>query len=257
MAPEIDRRDDRPVYRQIADVLRARILSGELPPGARLPSERELTETYGAARGTVREAITLLRTEGHVEVEHGRGTLVRGQPIVRRRRALSRIAPERRAAGIGPFLADLEDDERTPRVELLELGPGTAPAGIAERLGLAEADRVLVRRRRYLAGDQPMQLATSYLPWGLVEGTAVCEPDPGPGGIYARLDEMGHRLTRFTEDVRARMPLPAEARSLDLPSGVPVLRIVRTAFAGDQAVEVCDMTLAADRYVLSYELSGD
>ena len=53
----IDPTSDRPIYRQIADHLRAAILGGELGAGARLPSERALMETYEAARGTVRQAI--------------------------------------------------------------------------------------------------------------------------------------------------------------------------------------------------------
>jgi GntR family transcriptional regulator len=66
---------------------------------------------------------------------------------------------------------------------------------------------------------------------------------------------MGYQLTRFTEDVRARMPLPEEARALRLPAGVPVFVLIRVAYgAGDRPVEVCDTVMAADRYVLSYEL---
>jgi len=100
-----------------------------------------------------------------------------------------------------------------------------------------------------------MELATSYLPWDLVAGTKIGEANPGPGGIYARLEEMGHRLERFTEDVSARMPLPEEARALHLPPGIPVFILVRTAFDVDGIpVEVCDTTMAADRYILSYEL---
>lgn len=51
------------------------------------------------------------------------------------------------------------------------------------------------------------------------------------------------------------MPLPDEAAALQVASGVPVFRLVRTAFASEgQAVEVCDTVMASDRYVLSYEL---
>jgi GntR family transcriptional regulator len=49
----IDRFSPVPAYRQIADVLRARISAGEVTPGERLPSERELCETYDVDRGVV------------------------------------------------------------------------------------------------------------------------------------------------------------------------------------------------------------
>lgn len=66
------------VHRQIAEDIRTRILSGELAFGNRLPSEDALVEAYGAARGSVREALRLLEAEGLVRIIRGRG----GGPVV-------------------------------------------------------------------------------------------------------------------------------------------------------------------------------
>jgi GntR family transcriptional regulator len=250
----IDPTSDRPAYLQIADHLRAAIVGGELGPGVQLPSERELMDAYGAARGTARQAIGVLRAEGLVDVEHGRGAFVRRrEPIYHR--AYDRFARAHRARGKAAYTVEMEALGRRPQVEVLEVAPGPAPADIAQRLGLQEGEQVLIRRRRYLADGDPTELATSYLPWALVEGTQITKADTGPGGIYARLEELGHRLKRFTEDVRARMPLPEEARALQLPPGVPVFVLVRTAYdVQDTPVEVCDTIMAADRWVLAYEL---
>jgi GntR family transcriptional regulator len=250
----IDPTSDRPAYRQIADHLRAAILGGELGAGARLPSERALMETYEAARGTVRQAIATLRTEGLIDIEHGRGAFVRRRPPVQRK-AYDRFARRHRDAGKAAYLAELEGEGRQPEVEVLQLASSPAPAEIARLLQVPEGSQVLLRRRRYMADGQPMELATSYLPLELAQGTKITETDTGPGGIYARLEEMGHQLKRFTEDVRARMPLPEEARALRLPAGVPVFILIRVAYdVDDTPVEVCDTVMAADRYVLSYEL---
>jgi len=250
----IDPTSDRPAYRQIADHLRAAILSGQLGAGAQLPSERALMDIYEAARGTVRQAIATLRTEGLVDIEHGRGAFVRRRPPVQRK-AYDRFARRHRDAGKAAYLAELEEEGRRPEVQVLEIAPAPAPVEIARLLRVPEGSEVLMRRRRYLADGQPMELATSYLPWDLAQGTKMTETDTGPGGIYARLEEMGYQLKRFTEDVRARMPLPEEVRALRLPAGVPVFALIRVAYdAGDRPVEVCDTVMAADRYVLSYEL---
>lgn len=254
MAAGIDPTSDRAAYRQIADDLREAILGGELAAGSKLPSERLLMATYRTARGTVRQAVAALEAEGLVEAQHGRGVFVRVRPPVRRL-AHDRFARRHRAAGKAAFLAEMEGEGRQPEVEVLEVSPAAPPPAVAERLALKPKARVLVRRRRYLADGQPLELATSYLPWALVKGTAICQENPGPGGIYARLEEMGHRLQRFTEDVSGRMPTPAEAAALRLGRGIPVLGLVRTAFDEDgRPVEVCDTVMAADRYVLSYEL---
>jgi DNA-binding GntR family transcriptional regulator len=69
----LDRMDDRPPYRQIADQLRAAIERGELQPGDRLPSEAALMEHYHVARMTARQAIQELRSEGRVLSPTSRG----------------------------------------------------------------------------------------------------------------------------------------------------------------------------------------
>ena len=77
----------------------------------------------------------------------------------------------------------------------------------------------------------------------------------GPGGIYARLEEAGHELGHFTEEVTARMPTADERRRLELAGGVPVLVVVRTAYdTAGRPVEVCDTVKAAPAYVLEYDI---
>jgi GntR family transcriptional regulator len=74
----------------------------------------------------------------------------------------------------------------------------------------------------------------------------------------ARLEETGHRLASFAEHVGARMPSPDEASLLQLAEGVPVITVTRVAYREDGTpVEMNDMTLAADRYQLSYEWPAD
>jgi len=73
----IDPTADRAVFRQLADLLRDRIVSGELAPGDPLPSELRLAQEYGLSRTSVRQAIAILRAEGLIVVERPRGTFVR------------------------------------------------------------------------------------------------------------------------------------------------------------------------------------
>jgi GntR family transcriptional regulator len=73
----VDPRSDRPIYRQIADILRAQIANGTLQPGQMLPSEKHLADAYGVGRDAIRQAIASLRIEGLAVTGKGRGTLVR------------------------------------------------------------------------------------------------------------------------------------------------------------------------------------
>ena len=81
--------------------------------------------------------------------------------------------------------------------------------------------------------------------------------NPGPGGIYARLEEAGHVLGHFTEEVTARMPTADERRRLEPAEGVPVLVVVRTAYdTGGLPVEVCDTVKACPRLRPGVRRSG-
>jgi DNA-binding LacI/PurR family transcriptional regulator len=65
------------LYAQILHFYRERILSGELPAGTQIPPEMEIAQQYQMSRGTVRQALNILVTEGLLERVQGRGTFVR------------------------------------------------------------------------------------------------------------------------------------------------------------------------------------
>ncbi|MDG9701827.1 UTRA domain-containing protein [Streptomyces sp. TRM43335] len=248
----LDPTSDRAVFRQIADQIREAIDKGRFKEGDKLPSESELVEHYGVSRMTVRNSLSILQTEGLVVSEHGRGVYVRPRPPVRRL-ASDRFARRHREQGKSAFIVEAEAAGSKSEVDSLEVGEERPSQDIAARLGSPR--RVLARRRRYLLDGRPVEFATSYLPLDLARNTPIAQPNPGPGGIYARLEELGHRLDHFDEEIKARMPTPQEVRTLRLASGVPVIHLIRTAYDTEgRAVEVCDTVMAADAYVLSYRL---
>jgi DNA-binding GntR family transcriptional regulator len=69
-------REDVPKYLQLAGIIRAQIISGELEPRRAAPSELYLSQHYGIARDTVRKATALLREEGYIYVVKGLGAFV-------------------------------------------------------------------------------------------------------------------------------------------------------------------------------------
>ncbi|MCV7377650.1 GntR family transcriptional regulator [Mycobacterium alsense] len=253
---QVDRAEDKPPYRQIAAMLRDAIISNRLGPGERLPSEKELIEHFGVARMTVRQAVQELRSEGLIISEHGRGVFVRPMPQIRRL-ASDRFARQHRAEGQAAFTVEAEKSGYSPQVDNIVVTREKPDSLVAERLRLSADDEVVVRSRRYLADGRPIETAVSYIPAPFAVGTKIEQVDTGPGGIYARLEEGGHLLARFAEEVGARMPTPEERRQLELEPGVPVLTVVRTAYdTDDVAVEVCDTVKVASAYLLEYEFSA-
>lgn len=176
-----------------------------------------------------------------------------GEPL--RRRSVTRLA--RAGWGAGRSVWTAEAEGRTFVVDEVTVRDERAPERLADRLGIPIGNSVCVRSRRYLLDGKPVMLAVSYLPGELVAGTPITWPDPGPGGIYARLGDLGQAPARFREEVRSRMPSRDEAGRLGLASGTPVVLVCRTAYTErGRAVEVNEMTLDAASYILEYDFEA-
>lgn len=238
-------------YQEIADELRAKIRSGELPPGGTVPGENTLMEQHDVARSTARQALDTLRSEGLIESRQGVGITVRDfRPI--RRPAVQRLSSEVWHAGRSIWDMDLEDRPRRVEVEVDEVDPPERVARVFQ-----SSERMCRRSRAFYVEGKLVQTAVSYLPAALVAGTRITEPDTGPGGLYARLEEIGHGPARFKEEVRARMPTPEEVLSMALSPGTPIFEIVRVAADHDgQVVEVNEMVLNSSSYILEYVFSS-
>lgn len=237
-------------YKEIADELRARIERGRYLPGDPIPSESEVMEEFSAGRETVTKALRLLRDQGATVGGQGKPAVVRDfKPI--RRFANERLSRDVWGAGSSMWAVDVRNAK--PKVEGLEVDTFEASARVAEALGIARGQGVVRRRRHYVLDNRPVLMSDSYLPLDLVEGTQIMERDTGAGGIYMRLEDLGHGPVRFKEEVRVRMPNTRELSVMRLGPGTPVVCVVRTAYEeGGRPVEVNDMTLDGGSYILDY-----
>jgi GntR family transcriptional regulator len=252
----VDRTSGVPAFRQVAADLRDKISAGVYLPGARLPSERELVDTYGVSRPTIRQAVDALRVEGIVITEHGRGVFVKPAPSIRRL-SRHRLSREARARNQGAFLADAEVHGFKPS-STVKVRFEPADDRAAGHLAVDPGEELTVRDRVMRADGAVVQLAVSRLPRRFTTGSAIEQVDTGPGGTYARLEEAGHVIGSYAEHVGARMPTPDEASALQLGQGVPVVTVTRVAYRDDGVpLEMNDMVLSADRYELSYEWAAD
>lgn len=249
----IDHRSDRPVYQQIADRLRAKIVDGTLAPGTKLPSETELLTEYDTSRLTVRRALAVLAGEGLTEALRGRGVFVRELPAVMRL-GNNRFSREARERGLGAFAAEAERLGLQWAQEDLELAEVEVPPAVADVIG---ESRAIVKRRRMILAGQPTQLADSYVPKSLAEKIGYDKGATAPGGIYGLLEQHGHQITRFREEIRLRSAAPEEAVALELPQAAPVALLVRIAYDQDgRACEYFDSVAAGDKHVYVYEFDA-
>ncbi|MGH3926749.1 MAG: GntR family transcriptional regulator, partial [Pseudonocardiaceae bacterium] len=217
----LDRASDRPVYKQVADALREAIRGGELAEGALLASETELMARYGVSRNSVRNAVALLRVEGLVVTEHGRGTFVRAQRPLQRLSSSRYSKAKREAAEQGA-----QADQQLLRVEVVD-----PPQEVVDRLGLDPGEQVVLRRHLLSVDGEPVRLADGYFPLDLAQGTALERFGKIRGGVHALFEQdLGYEPKRFVEELTFRMPTPEEVRQLRMSAGVPVVRLLRTLY---------------------------
>jgi GntR family transcriptional regulator len=243
--------------RRLASELRAAITSGELPPGAKLPSERALAATHTVARNTAREAMRLLAEEGLVTAAHGRGV------FVREKRRLLRFGSDRYShslrteTGQSPYRAEVAKQGRTSRVDCTSITHAVPPADVAERLDVdPETDSVVRRENWYYADDEPVQVGITYIPRDIADGSVLAtSANMGKGSLYARFEDLGHPITRVREEISARMPTPEEARGLAIPDGVPVIDVLHTGIDPEgRSFEVTRFVMRSDLNALDYSM---
>jgi GntR family transcriptional regulator len=231
---------DRALHRQLADIIRAQIASRAVAPGESLPSEGDLSRDFGLSKTAVRDALTILVTEGLIEKRAGMASRVAIPPRVQHM-ATSRYAVEldrlRALDGaehppVSAFTEDhdIEWDDYTVAADYQE---DVARPRDAIRLRLGVGDPVLRRELIKYVRGRPTQLQTSVMPLVLIAGTPVADPNrqPWPGGTIAELWSVGLVVVGVAEEATARMSTAAEMEALDLRAPGVVFDIERIFYA--------------------------
>lgn len=203
-------------YLNMRDYIADRIAAGDLKPGARLPSERDLQTGAGVARGTIREGLFQLEAEGVIYRKDRSGWYVSPPPVV--------YDPTRWEG----FMSYVEAQGRTPATETLgktEIACDALLAEVFQRpIG---APMYLIRRRRYIDGRAV-----------LVESIVV-DPAMAPGVLAHDLDRSLTSILKSAYNIavaRNRVEMQPcalirdEAEALKVKSGLPGLSVVRTSY---------------------------
>lgn len=225
--------DGRPRHQQIAAVLRAQIMDGEL--SGQLPYTKNLMAEFDVGSPTVQRALQVLKDEGFVEGRRGQGVFVvphKPQKID----AAAYLSPE---------------DGYTYKI--LSVGEVEPPARVAETYGWGNGETAVVRHRlMYFHGD-PVELSWSYYPASIALGTRLADRRKIPGGAPALLAELGYPMrSGFDDYFSSRLPTTEEVELLDLPEDATLLRqfrVIRTS-RDDSPIEVSILVKGGHLYEL-------
>jgi GntR family transcriptional regulator len=226
--------DDRPQHARIAADLRAKILSGDIK--GTLPTFKQLMSLYSTTTNTAQRAVALLKAEGFVEGKQGKALIVRSDRI-RISDASTQLEPPA--------------DDITYRV--LQVGHERPPEDAAQKLGLADGETALLRKRLTLRNDEPVEIEWSYYPESIITGTALDQPQQALGSMPAILAAHGREQRGLVAEIQVREPTTDELQTLELPDEIPVMRTLRTITdANGTVLEVTVMITSGHLYGVRY-----
>ena len=196
-----------PVYVTFKEMIRSQIETGELAPGDKLPSERDLAAAHGLARMTVRQALTELVTAGLLYREQGRGTFV--------------SASRMQQYNISSFTETVKLRGLTPQTKISAYSICEPPAVVAEALG-SKADVYRAVRIR-LADGTPVAAEEIFIPTHICPGLRRSDL---LGSLYTLMtDVYGHKIASADSSMTADLPGPRLQEDLCIPRQMPVLKV--------------------------------
>lgn len=203
-------------YRRLARDVVARIESGDLQPGDRIPSANDLVKTEKISSATAARVLAVLRDEGWIDTVPGRGSFVRTQaPLTQ---GASRIGMVRNG---GSGLLDGET------VEFVEARTESASQEVADALGIQAGDDVVLRRRRYLDAAGVSVVSTTWVTAALAEHLpAFTEPGKLPKMTMGYIEDQTGRKATQQRETHSVGPVPGDvAAHLDVEAGERVLKV--------------------------------
>lgn len=213
----------QPLYDQLVDLLSDKI-QNEMHPGDALPSERDLAETYGLSRTTVRLAMSELEELGLVTRKHGKGTFVS---------SVSRDTTD--LMGTYSFTDQMRSLGRVPHTEVLDFEVREASKFVAQNMDLRLGEAVFRMRRLRSADGVPMMLERTYMPVKVFDGLAQHMVESK--SLYEIVEQDFRMKIKTAEEAfGARAARPDEARLLKIDEDSPVLHLVRTTYNSKNVV---------------------
>lgn len=247
-----------PVHHQIANDLRSRIVSGELGPGAEVPSVKQLVDQWRCSPGVARNALAVLASEGRITGGRGRRARVRTPPrrikltidMTQEQKSLVlRPRSERAARGTVEQTAGVSIDHTGFSARYTEI---RATEELASEFGV-EVNAELLCRTYETTDQNGVRLAwsISHIPLDLIKSNPDLRDEskePWPGGHMHQLYTVGIEIERLVRSVTAIEPTPGDRQRWGMDLGVPLLCVhTRSVDIDGRTVEISDATYPADR----------
>lgn len=232
-----DASDARPIYRKLADGMKAAMAAKLIDAQTHLPSERILAEDLNVSRVTLRRAIDELVSAGLLLRRQGART-VTAQRLEKTLSKLTGFSEELRARGMEPGARWLSRSVVLP----------TSDEAMA--LGLAPGKQVVRLQRVRLADGVPIAIERAVVPAAILPSGDLVEVS-----LYEALHRLGAAPVRGVQRIRAGVMTKTDATLLESDPGAPILIVERRCFLEDgRPVEFTETRYNGESYEFLTEL---
>ncbi len=233
-----------PLYSQIAERVTDRIKAGKLPPGSRLPPERELSESLGVNRMTLRQALHLLESQGLLVRRQGDGTYV-AEPVI-----------ERQAGKLFSFTRGMARRGYTPGARIVLFTQRPVDPTTARTLKLRADALVYDLHRLRLIDDEPVMLERFLI--AVQRFPDLEKHDLEHRSMYEVMEtEYGVTVEQARQSLEPVVAAKSEARLLGIKTNAPLMLERRVSFDPNQhPVEYGSDLYRGDRFRFVTEMAS-
>lgn len=235
-------KDSKPLYLQIKDILKQKIINNEYEVGSTIPSENDLEEIFGVSRMTIRQAVTELVNEGLLRKERGRG---KGTVV------LSNAISDRLST-VKSFTQKMFDQGLILKNKEINISFVKPDEVIASTLGVNPADDVFCLSRIRMVNNDIIMYSISYVPKSL---DLPFDAD-SYGSLYQQLALKHIQIAHAEECIEAMLADEEVSKALEISVNDAVLK--RTRISRDQLSHNIEYTITyyrSDKYKYVVELT--
>ena len=223
-----------PAYISIHDALKEQIDKGIWKIGQRLPSERDLADTFQVSRMTLRQAITLLVEEGVLTRKVGSGTYV----------ASTRVQEKMR--GTTSFTEIIQLQGKTPSSKLLSYIRTHPNEQECKQLNLKQIDTIIRMERVRYADDVPVVYEVASIPANLIENVRKEEVT---NHFFKTLTDNGYEIGKSQQTIYARLASEKVAKHLQITKNEAILALRQVSYLTDgRPFEYVNSQYVGDRF---------
>ena len=223
-----------PAYLQIHDQIKKEIDEEVWQIGQRLPSERDLAETFQVSRMTLRQAITLLVEEGVLERRVGSGTFV----------ASTRVQEKMR--GTTSFTEIMKSQGKTPSSQLISYRRTLPSKQEIEKLGINKTENIIRMERVRYTDKLPVVYEVASIPEKFIKNF---NKEEITSHFFQTLQEHGYKIGKSQQTIYARLAKEKIAHYLGIPRGHAILALTQVSYFEDgTAFEYVKSQYVGDRF---------